>query len=280
MQAYIRSVGAYVPEKVVTNDDLAKTIDTSDEWIYSHTGIHERRIAAEDQAASDLGHEAVKAALANITILDPEGDEISGSDVDLVLLATSTPDYPGLPSTACVVQDLIGAREAGAMDLIAACTGFIYGLETARNFVVAGGAKNVLVIGAEVYSKIINWKDRTTCVLFGDGAGAVLVSQAPEGSPSAIHHSILGSQGDGVKHLLRPAGGSRTPYKPGITPEGRSLSPDERPAGIRIRGGRHHRHREPATGTQRPEHGRNRSRGTPSGQPAHHRGRLQTKRMG
>jgi 3-oxoacyl-[acyl-carrier-protein] synthase-3 len=219
MQAYIRSVGAYVPEKVVTNDDLAKTIDTSDEWIYSHTGIHERRIAAEDQAASDLGHEAVKAALANMKIQDPEGDEISGSDVDLVLLATSTPDYPGLPSTACVVQDLIGAREAGAMDLIAACTGFIYGLETARNFVVAGGAKNVLVIGAEVYSKIINWKDRTTCVLFGDGAGAVLVSQAPEGSPSAIHHSILGSQGDGVKHLLRPAGGSRTPYKPGITPE-------------------------------------------------------------
>ncbi len=219
MQAYIRSVGAYVPEKVVTNDDLAKTIETSDDWIFSHTGIHERRIAAPDQAASDLGFLAVRAALDNLSIQDPDGPAVSGKDIDLVLLATSTPDYPGLPSTACVVQDLIGARNAGAMDLVAACTGFIYGLETARNFVLGGAAKNVLVIGAEVYSKIINWKDRTTCVLFGDGAGAVLVSQAPEGVESAICHSVLGSQGDGVKHLLRPAGGSRTPFTPGVTPE-------------------------------------------------------------
>jgi 3-oxoacyl-[acyl-carrier-protein] synthase-3 len=219
MQAYIRSVGAYVPEKIVTNNDLAKTIDTSDDWIFSHTGIHERRIAAEDQAASDLGYEAVKRALQNLRIQDPDGGEVAGADIDLVLLATSTPDYPGLPSTACVVQDMVGAKNAGAMDLIAACTGFIYGLETAKNYVVSGAARNVLVIGAEVYSKIVNWKDRSTCVLFGDGAGAVLVSPAPEGSESGIHRSVLGSQGSGVKHLLRPAGGSRTPYIHGVTPE-------------------------------------------------------------
>jgi len=219
MQAHIRSVGAYVPEKIVTNNDLAKTIDTNDEWIFSHTGIHERRVTAENQAASDLGYEAVKNALDNLKFQDPDGGELSGADIDLVLLATSTPDYLGLPSTACVVQDRIGANQAGAMDLVAACTGFIYGLETAKNYIVGGGLNNVLVVGAEVFSKIINWKDRSTCVLFGDGAGAVVVSRTRETSTGGIFSSGLGSQGDGIEHLLRPAGGTRTPYLPGITPE-------------------------------------------------------------
>lgn len=219
MQAYIRSVGAYVPEKIVTNDDLAKTIDTNDEWIFSHTGIKERRVAAENEAASDLGYAAVRHALDNISLQDPQGEELKGSDIDLVLLATSTPDYPGLPSTACIVQDKLGAENAGAMDLVAACTGFIYGLETAKNFVLGGAARNVLVVGAEVYSKIINWKDRSTCVLFGDGAGAVVVSPGEKAAGSGIYSSVLGSRGSGVEHLLRPAGGTRTPYVAGVTPE-------------------------------------------------------------
>lgn len=219
MQAYIRSVGAYVPKNIVTNDDLAKNIETSDEWIFSHTGIKERRVADEEQAASDLGYEAAKAALSGIRFRDPQGEEISANDIDLILLATSTPDYAGLPSTACVVQDLLNASNAGAMDLVAACTGFIYALETAKNYIVGGGLSNVLVIGSEVYSKIINWKDRGTCVLFGDGAGAVLVSKKPENGKSEIFKSVLGSQGSGVKHLLRPAGGTRNPYKHGVTPE-------------------------------------------------------------
>jgi 3-oxoacyl-[acyl-carrier-protein] synthase-3 len=211
MRAYIRSVGAYVPEKVMTNDDLARIVDTNDEWIFSHTGIRERRIAAEGEAASDLAREAVLKTLSNAVIQDAAGGDISAADIDLILLATSTPDYPGLPSTACVVQDMIGAGSAGAMDLVAACTGFIYALETARNYVLSGAAENVLVIGSEVYSRIVNWEDRSTCVLFGDGAGAALVSAADEdnGDSSGVYGSYLRSRGSGVEHLLRPDGGSR-----------------------------------------------------------------------
>ncbi len=218
MRAYIRSVGAFVPDKIVTNTDLSKVLDTNDEWIYSHTGIKERRIASKDQAASDLAVEAVWATMKNIQVQDPHGVEVTNSHIDLILLATSTPDYPGLPSTACVVQDRIGADAAGAMDLVAACTGFIYGLETAKNFVQSGAAKNVLVIGSEVYSKIVNWEDRGTCVLFGDGAAAVLVSQVPGDGKSGIFESVLGSRGSGTAHLLRPTGGSRRAFEPGKTP--------------------------------------------------------------
>jgi len=215
----MRTVGAYVPEKIMTNDDWSQYFETSDEWIYTHTGIRERRIAAPDQAASDLGLAAAKAALANGALLDSTGAPIDPQEIDLILLATSTPDYLGLPSTACIVQDRLGIEKAGAMDLVAACSGFIYALETARAFVEAGGAKNILVIGAEVYSKIINWKDRGTAVLFGDGAGAVVVGPAPEGSTSKIYRSVLGSKGSGVEHLLRPAGGTRKAFIPGTTPE-------------------------------------------------------------
>lgn len=215
MQACIRSVGVYLPQRILTNNELARTLDTSDEWVYSHTGIHERRIAAENEAASDLGYEAAVAALDNLQ----KEENISARDIDLILLATSTPDYPGLPATACIVQDRLAAENAGAMDLTAACTGFVYALETAKNFVQGGGARNVLVIGAEVYSRIVNWKDRSTCVLFGDGAGAVLVSPAPDGSERGIFGAILRSKGQGAEHLFCPAGGSRNPYKEGMPEE-------------------------------------------------------------
>ena len=203
------------------NDELATIVDTSDEWIHSHTGIRYRHLAAEDEAASDLAVPAARQAL--------ERAELSAEDIDLVLVATSTPDYVGLPSTACVVQDKLGVPEAGAMDLMAACTGFIYGLETARTYVSAGAATNVLLVGTEVYSKIINWDDRRTCVLFGDGAGAVVVSAAdeaaavsgPHGRDRASHimPALLGSRGSGAERLYRSHGGTRHPYVPGETPD-------------------------------------------------------------
>lgn len=211
MNARIASVGAHVPMRRMHNDELAKIVDTSDEWIYSHTGIHSRHIAAEGEAASDLAVPAARQAI--------ERAGLTLDEIDIVLLATSTPDYPGLPATASVVQDKLGIPAAGAMDLTAACTGFIYGLETARAYVVAGAARNVLLIGTEVYSKIVNWDDRRTCVLFGDGAGAVVVSAAEDGSPSRVLPAILGSEGSGAEALCRSHGGTRNPYLPGQTPE-------------------------------------------------------------
>lgn len=198
MAAHIVSVGTYVPPRVMTNDELAGIVDTSDEWIYTHTGIRTRHIADEGVAASDLGVKAACAAL--------ERAGVEARDVDLILLATSTPDYPGLPATASIVQDRIGANRAGAMDVIAACSGFVYGLSTAAAFVDSGQATTVLVIGAEVYSKIINWQDRNTCVLFGDGAGAAVVRT---GDGAGIRDSVLHSIGSGAQTLYRPAGGSR-----------------------------------------------------------------------
>ncbi|HTH12863.1 MAG TPA: beta-ketoacyl-ACP synthase 3, partial [Spirochaetia bacterium] len=198
----ILSTGFAVPETVLTNQELSTRIDTSDEWIFSHTGIRERRIASPDQATSDLALAAGKQALDRAG-LDP-------ADLDLVLVATSTPDYLGFPSTASIVQHGLGARRAGAMDLTAACTGFVYALETARAFIEAGTARHVLVIGAEVFSRIVDWTDRNTCILFGDGAGAVLVGPSPSslGEPW-FAPSLLRSDGSGAPALLRPAGGTR-----------------------------------------------------------------------
>jgi len=209
MKAHLSSVGVYVPERRMPNSELAEMVDTSDEWIYSHTGIRNRHIAADSEAASDLAFNAASLAL------DRAG--VDAAEVDLVLLATSTPDYPGLPSTASIVQDRIGAKTAGAMDIVAACTGFVYALETARAYVASGAARTVLVIGSEVYSRIINWKDRSTCVLFGDGAGAVVVQQADDETESGVIDGILRSRGSGAGTLLRPSGGSRTPMIPGET---------------------------------------------------------------
>lgn len=198
----ILSTGLYVPTTVLTNDQLASRVETSDEWIYSHTGIRERRIAATDQATSDLALAAGRQALERRG-LDPR-------DLDLILVATSTPDYLGFPSTASLVQHGLGAVNAGAMDLVAACTGFVYALETARNYVATGSARHVLVIGAEVFSRIVDWNDRNTCILFGDGAGAVLVGPS-DSDGGWFAPSLLRSDGSGGGALVRPAGGTRTP---------------------------------------------------------------------
>lgn len=186
----------------MTNDELSTMVDTSDEWIYSHTGIRERRIAADSEATSDL------AVQASLQALEHAG--LSPVDLDLILVATSTPDYLGFPATASLVQHALGAARAGAMDVVAACTGFVYALETARTYIAAGSARHVLVVGAEVFSRIIDWTDRNTCILFGDGAGAVIVGPSP--TPDAwFMPSLLRSDGAGGPALLRPAGGTRQP---------------------------------------------------------------------
>lgn len=208
MNAVIRSVGSYVPQRVVTNDELARRIDTSDEWVYSHTGIKRRRTVAQHEATSDLAYEAARAAL--------EKGRIPAEEVDLIIVATATPDYNGFPSTACIVQDRLGAKTAGAMDLVAACTGFVYAVETASSFIRSGSARNVLVIGSETLSRVINWEDRNTCVLFGDGAGALLLSG--EAGDRGVIRSVLRSDGAGAHHLWIPAGGSRRPFDGVATP--------------------------------------------------------------
>ncbi len=206
MRAVIAGIGVGLPSRIVTNAELAQRIDTSDDWIFSHTGIRSRRIAEDSVAASDLGVEAAVQAL--------ERGGVAAEDVDLILLATSTPDFPGLPATASIVQDRLGCPKAGAMDIVAACSGFVYGLSTARAYVLSGSAQNALVIGSEIYSRILNWEDRSTCVLFGDGAGAVVVSASEEDSASdqrGILSGVLRSKGSGAHALLRKAGGSRMP---------------------------------------------------------------------
>ncbi len=204
MNVYIRSIAAHAPEKRVTNDELAQSIDTSDEWIRSHTGIGARHICGPDEAASDL---AVKAAHKAI-----ERAGIDTEEIDLVIAATASGDYIGFPATASIIQDRLGLRNTGAFDLVAGCTGFVYGLETARSMLAAGSYRNILLIGVEVLSKVTNWDDRNTCVLFGDGAGAVILSKSESGE-SGIIDSILRSEGSGAEHLLRQAGGSREPIE-------------------------------------------------------------------
>jgi 3-oxoacyl-[acyl-carrier-protein] synthase III len=195
----ITGVGAYVPEKVMTNDDLSSLVDTSDEWITERTGIKERHIAAPDQAASDLALPAARQALADAGV-DP-------ADVDLVVVATVTPDM-FFPSTGSLLAAELGAHDAAAYDLSAGCTGFMYALAQAYGTVAGGLAENALVVGTETLSKIINWHDRSTCVLFGDGAGAVVLGRVAEGGFRGFE---LGSDGEGGKELSVPAGGSRNP---------------------------------------------------------------------
>ncbi len=210
MNAIIRSIGAYAPQRRVSNDELAKTMDTSDEWIFSHTGIRNRHIAADGEAASDLGVPAAQQAL--------ERAGVKAEEVELILFATCTADYNGFPSCACILQDKIGAVNAGCLDIAAACTGFIYGLETAKNFILSGSYKNILVVAGEVMTKVINWNDRNTCVLFGDGAGAALVTPG-DNDGRGILSSILRAEGKGADVLKRPAGGTRLPYREGSVSE-------------------------------------------------------------
>jgi 3-oxoacyl-[acyl-carrier-protein] synthase III len=168
----IVGTGSYLPERTVTNHDLAKTVDTSDEWIISRTGIRERHYAAAEQNASDLAVEACRRAML--------AAHVHADDIDLIIVATSTPDMV-FPSTACILQDKLGIKHSIAFDMQAVCAGFVFGLATADKFIRSGAAQCALVVGAEVFSRIMNWQDRSTCVLFGDGAGAVVVkaSNAP-----------------------------------------------------------------------------------------------------
>jgi len=207
MRAVIRAVDFAVPARRVANEELSATLDTSDEWIRSHTGIRFRHIAASSQATSDLAYEACR------KVLDQAG--VAGNEIDLILVATASPDFLGFPSVSCIVQDKVGAKNAGAMDVGAGCTGFIYALETARNFVVSGSARNVLVAGAEILSRIVNWDDRNTCVLFGDGAGAALVSADSGEGDRGILRSVLRADGSGARLLERTMGGTRFPFTGG-----------------------------------------------------------------
>lgn len=196
----IIGTGSYVPEKVLTNHDLAKVVETSDEWIHSRTGMRERHIAAVDQATSDLGTEAAKAALADAGI--------AADELDLLIVATLSPDM-FFPSTACFVQEKIGAKNAFCYDLGAACSGFLYALDVAKNQIACGAVKTALVIGAEKMSTFIDWEDRGTCILFGDGAGAAVLQAGGEGR--GIMKSVLGSDGSLADLLWTPGGGSRNP---------------------------------------------------------------------
>jgi 3-oxoacyl-[acyl-carrier-protein] synthase-3 len=183
-RSVITGCGTYLPEQVVTNLDMASRVDTSDEWIQQRTGIRERRIAAEGEKTSDLAIAAAEQALSSAGI--------EGSEIDLVVLATATPDDT-FPATATRVQQAIGMRGGAAFDIQAVCSGFVYALNVADNFIRVGQARNILVIGAETFSRILDWNDRTTCVLFGDGAGAVVLSAA-EGDGSAQDRGILASR--------------------------------------------------------------------------------------
>jgi 3-oxoacyl-[acyl-carrier-protein] synthase-3 len=200
IRSVIRGCGSYLPEKVLTNADLAGIVDTSDDWIVERTGICERRIAAEGELTSDLGIAAAKNALA--------AAELEPGEIDLIILATSTPDQT-FPATAVTVQAGLGITHGAAFDLQAVCSGFVYALATADNFIKSGQYRRVLVIGAETFSRILDWDDRTTCVLFGDGAGAVVV-EAEQISRRKDERGILGSilRSDGrYKHLLYVDGG-------------------------------------------------------------------------
>jgi 3-oxoacyl-[acyl-carrier-protein] synthase III len=197
----ITGLGCHVPERVVTNDDLSKLVDTSDEWIRTRTGIRERRYAADDQALSDIALPATKRAL--------EQAGVAAADVDLLIVATVTPDM-FFPSTAAILADQLGATDAAAYDLSAGCTGFMYGIAQAAGMLAAGLSRRSLVVGADVLSKVMNFADRSTCVLFGDGAGAVIV-----GASSDERYGILDFEhevdGRGGPALCMPAGGSRLP---------------------------------------------------------------------
>ena len=199
--AVISGVGAWVPEKILTNDDLAKIVDTNDEWITSRTGIRERHIAAANETCSDMAAQAGKAALENAGV-NPE-------EIDLLVVATITPDTT-MPSTACFVQPKLGLINATCFDISAACSGFIYALDIARQYILTGAAKKVMVIGAEKMSAILDWQDRGTCVIFGDGAGAVILEEGT-GTSRGIVSSAMGSEGKQASLIRVEAGGSSLP---------------------------------------------------------------------
>lgn len=196
----ILGTGSHLPERVMTNDDLSEIVETSHDWIVTRTGIESRRIADENTATSDLAYKAAEKAI--------EAAGLTADQIDLIIVGTITPDH-NFPSTACIVQDKIGAVNAAAFDLEAACSGFIYGVSVGQQFIATGMYEHVLVIGAETMSKILDFEDRKTCILFGDGAGAVVLGPVAKGK--GIRSMELGADGKGGKSLIMPGGGSRIP---------------------------------------------------------------------
>ncbi len=202
LSTVILGTGSYAPDRILSNAELAKTVDTSDEWIHTRCGIRERRIAAPGEATSDMGVQAARRAL------DDAG--LKPADIDLLIVATITPDMP-MPATACIIQQKLGVpTTAACFDLNAACTGFLYALDTACAMLSSGRYRHALVIGVEKLSTIVDWKDRTTCVLFGDGAGAVVVGKSPVSGQGLIG-TKLGALGDSADLLCIPGGGSNAP---------------------------------------------------------------------
>ncbi len=202
MAVGVLSIGSYVPSRCVSNDELAQTLDTSDEWIRSHTGIGSRYIASERETVAFMASEAAKSAVVNAGL--------AKEDIDFIIVSSITPDYRDFPATANLVQRDLSIGQVGSLDLKAACTGFVYGLEVGRGLVLGKTAKCVLLIGAEKLSAIVNWKDRSTAVLFGDGAGAVILGEVE--SDSGIQDSILRTDGSGAEYLFMSVGGTATPY--------------------------------------------------------------------
>ena len=202
MYASLKSIGAYVPSKKLTNQDFEKMVDTTNEWIIQRTGIKERYIAADDEFTSDLATHAAKQAI--------ERSGLEFSEIDAIICATITPDFFCMPSTACVVADNLGIKYSTAFDISAACSGFVYAMSMAKAFVESGMKKNVLIIGAEKLSSIVDYSDRTTCILFGDGAGAAIIS-ATENKNEAIIDIHTSSDGAYQDFLVTPGGGSRNP---------------------------------------------------------------------
>ena len=207
MSIKILGTGSYLPPNVVTNDELAKSLDTSDEWIFSHTGIHSRHIAGEADCTSTMATAAAREAMSAAGAAPEE--------IGLIIVATSSPDYNTFPSTACLVQAAIECPATGAYDLQAACAGFVYALDQARCWVKVNPSRKALVIGAETLSRLVDWRDRASCILFGDGAGAVVIGETPDSGPDA--HTVLWADGKGAGFISRD-GGARLPHQAGTIP--------------------------------------------------------------
>ena len=201
--AHIIGWGKYVPPKTLTNDDLSKMVDTTDGWIREHSGIQERHIASPKESTALMALHAAREAV--------EVADVNPSDIELIIVSTASPEYP-FPATACLVQDALGADKAGAFDLEAGCSGFVYGLSTAAGLIRGGMYNTILVIGSETLSRIVDWKDRATCILFADGAGAVILRGSDQ--PGGVLASVLGSDGSGGELLIVPGGGAKNPAGP------------------------------------------------------------------
>jgi 3-oxoacyl-[acyl-carrier-protein] synthase-3 len=207
----IAGIGSYLPEKRLTNFDLEKMVETSDQWIRERTGIFARRMADDGVVTSDLAYQAAVKALAEA--------KVAPLDLDMILVSTASPDQP-MPNTACVLQKKLNAGDCAAMDISVACSGFVYGLTVADQFIRSGAMKNILVVGAEVLHRYVDYKDRETCILFGDGAGAVVVTRAKDDEDSQIYSSHLHADGQISELFVLPAGGSAIPFSQKVLDEG------------------------------------------------------------